>query len=56
MGFARIALDAAGDEVAIGVAAEMHLGDDMVEALGAFFEAAQAVEASEALPGIDGAA
>jgi hypothetical protein len=34
----------------------MHLRDDMVEALGAFFRAAPAVEASEALTGKDGAA
>lgn len=43
VGFARIAFDPAGHEVAIGVAAEMHLRDDMVEALRAFFKATQAV-------------
>src|SRR5580704_321563 len=54
--FACVAFDTAGDEVAIGVAAGMHLRDDMVEALGASFQAAVAVEASVALTGIDGAA
>jgi hypothetical protein len=44
--FARIALHTAGDEVAIGVAAGMHSGDDVVEAPGRFLEATQAVEAS----------
>ena len=34
----------------------MHLGDDMVEALGAFFQAAEAVEAGVALTGKDGVA
>src|SRR5580698_7205610 len=56
VGFACVAFDTAGDEVAIGVAAGMHLRDDMVEALGAFFQAAEAVEARVALTGIDGAA
>lgn len=56
MCFARIAFNAAGNEVAVGVAAGMHLRDDVVEAPGAFFQAAPAVEASVALTGIDGAA
>ena len=54
--FACIAFDAAGNEVAIGVAAGMHLRDDVVEAPGAFFQAAPAVEASVALAGVDRAA
>ena len=54
--FARITLDTAGDKVAIGVAAGVHLRDDMVQALRAFFQAAEAVEASVALTGKDGPA
>ena len=56
VGFARVAFDTAGDDIAIGVAAGMHLRHDMIKALGAFFQAAPAIEAGVALTGIDGAA
>lgn len=54
MRFARVTFHTAGNEVAIGVAAGMHLRNDMVQALRAFFQATQAVEASVALTGKDG--
>ena len=56
VGFAHVAFDTAGDEVAIGVAAEMHLRHDVIQALVALFQATQAVEAGVAFTGIDGVA
>jgi hypothetical protein len=54
LAFAGIAFDAAGDEVAVGVAAEAGLRDDVVEALHGGLKAAQAVEAHTTLACIDG--
>lgn len=54
--FAGIALETAGDEVAVGVASPTDLRDDMIENLNAGSEATQAVEARAALADVDGLA
>jgi hypothetical protein len=52
--FFRIALQTAGDEVAVRVAAELHFWNDMVDALDAGTQMAQAVEAEAALSSVNG--
>src|SRR5215468_8613648 len=52
--FAGIAFEAAGDQIAVGVGSQAHLRDDMIEALHAGGDAAQAVEAKAALARVDG--
>jgi hypothetical protein len=56
LGFARVALHAAGDQVAIGIAAQVPLGDNVIQALHGTVEAAQTVEAKAAFAGMDGVA
>lgn len=51
-----VALHAAGDQVAIGIAAELDARDDVVEALHADGDAAQAIETLAAFSGVDGLA
>jgi len=51
-----VALDAGGDEVAVGIAAEACARDDVVEAFFGLGEAAQTVKAAAALAGVDGLA
>lgn len=52
----RVAFDAAGDEVAIGIAAELDPRHDVIEALLRGREPAQTVEAEATLAGVDGLA
>jgi hypothetical protein len=52
--FFRIALQTTGDEVAVRVAAELHFWNDMVDALHAGTQMAQAVEAEATLSGVNG--
>jgi len=52
----RVALDAAGDEVAIGVAAKLDSRHDMIETLLRRGKPAQTVEAEAAFAGVDGLA
>ncbi len=52
----RVAFEAAGDEVAVGVATQLDAGDNMVEAADAGGEPAQAVKATAALARVDGLA
>jgi len=54
--FSGIAFNAARDQVAVGVGAQADSGHDVIEALHAGSERAEAVEAAAALAGVDGAA
>lgn len=54
MTFARIALEAAGNQVAIGIAALAELGYDVVEATGARPDAVETVEADAAVASLNG--
>lgn len=56
LGLQRVAIETAGDEVAVGIAAEMRLRDDVVEAPSMGDEPAQAIEAAAAFAGVHGAA
>src|SRR6266581_3942799 len=51
---ARVAFDAAGNEVAVGIASEAHAWDDMVEALHVGGSAAEAVKAGAAFAIVNG--
>jgi hypothetical protein len=51
-----IAIETAGDEVAVGIAAEVCLRDDVIEAPSMGDEPAETIEASAALAGVHGAA
>jgi hypothetical protein len=50
----RIALQTAGDEVAVRVAAELDFGNDMIDALDAGTQMSQAVEAEARFSGVNG--
>ena len=52
----RVAFQTAGDEVAVGIAPQVDARHDVIEALHAFVEAAEAVKAEAALAGVDGLA
>lgn len=52
--FLRIAVHAAGDEVAVGITPGLDLRDDMVEALYTRVRAAQAIKTEAGLAGVDG--
>ncbi len=52
--FARVAFQTAGDQVAIGIASQACLGDDVIQALHGGVEKTQTVEARAALAGMDG--
>jgi hypothetical protein len=54
--FLRIALQTAGDKVAVGIAAELHLRNDVVDALHTGTQAAHAVEAAATFSGVNGLA
>jgi len=54
--FVRIAFQAAGHEVAVGITAQPDLGHNVIQALDASGEAAEAVEAKTALARVDGLA
>jgi hypothetical protein len=54
--FLRIAFEAAGNQIAVGVAAGFDAGLDVVEALGVRVGAAQAIEAVAAFAEVDGLA
>ena len=56
LSFLRIAFEAAGNQVAVGVAAGLDAGLDVVEALGVRVGAAQAVKALSAFAEVDGVA
>ena len=49
----RVALAAAGDEVAVGIVSRLGAGDDVVEAAGARGELGQAIEAQTAFAGMN---
>jgi len=51
-----VTVQTARDEVAVGIAAEVRLRDDMVEAPSLGDEPAQTIEAAAAFAGVDGAA
>ncbi len=51
-----VAIQTARDEVAVGIAPEVRLRDDVVEAPSLGNEPAQTIEAAAALAGVDGAA
>jgi hypothetical protein len=55
-GLLRVALGAAGDEVAVGIAAELDARHDMIETLLRWGKAAQTVKAEAALACVDGLA
>src|SRR5579859_2891222 len=52
--FLRVAFDAAGDEVAVGIAPQLDTRHDMVEALERRGKPAQTVKAEATLAGVDG--
>jgi hypothetical protein len=52
--FLRVAFHATGDQIAVGIAAQPRLGQDVVQALHRRRSAAQTVEALAALAGVDG--
>jgi hypothetical protein len=54
VGFERGAVEAAGDEIAVGVVAAAGAGDDVIEDAIAEAEGAGAVEAAVAVAGVDG--
>jgi len=54
--FIGIAIETAGDEVAVGIAAEAGLRDDVVEAPSLGDEPTQTIEAAAALAGVNGPA
>jgi hypothetical protein len=54
--FLRVALDATGDEVAIGIAAELDTRHDMIETLLRWGKPAQAVKTEATFAGVDGLA
>ncbi len=56
LGLIGIAIETAGDEVAVGIAAEVRLRDDVVEAPSMGDEPAETIEAAAALAGVDGLA
>ncbi len=51
-----VAIETAGDEVAVGIVAEVRLRDDMVDAPSLGNEPAQTIEAAAAFAGVDGPA
>src|SRR6266571_8692889 len=51
---ARVALDTAGNQVAVGIASQAHAGHDVVEALHVSGSAAEAVKASAAFAIVNG--
>src|SRR5260370_19642382 len=56
LGFIGVAIQTAGDEVAVGIAAEVCLRDDVIEAPSMGDEPAETIEAAAALAGGHGAA
>src|SRR5258708_17715549 len=56
VGLQRVAVQTTRDEVAVGIATEAGLRDDVVEAPSLGNEAAQTIEAMAALAGVDGVA
>jgi len=52
--FVRVAVEAAGDEVAIGMAAGVGLGDNVVQAADGGSETTQAIKTEAALAGMEG--
>jgi len=56
VGFARVAFDTAGNQVAVGIAAEAYAGHDVVEALQFTGSVAKAVKASAAFAIVNGSA
>jgi len=56
VGLQRVAIQTTRDEVAVGIATEAGLRDDVVEAPSLGNEAAQTIEAMAALAGVDGVA
>lgn len=56
MALARIAFEAAGNEIAIGIAAGAELRDDVVEAAGAWLQTTETVEAKTAVASMNGLA